>query len=143
MRDGTWNRDFIKDGILPKEQRQFGIEGEIGECDPITRSILKFCAHSNFKKQPSTLGETMQFYRATPSILHAPVEAAKDPVEESPKVRRKGEEKELEEEQKCKKRRIASAHKLLRIGGSVHGPIEIDADDPPYEAERRIKGEMC
>ena len=147
MRDGIWNRDYIMGGILPKEQRRFRIEGEIGKCDPITRSILKFCAHNNFKKQPSTLGETMQFYGTTSSVPQAQVKAVKDPAaaaaaEESPEVRRKREETELEEEQKRKKRRIASAHKLLRIGGSVHGPIEIDADDPPYEAERRIKGEM-
>ena len=83
----------------------------------------------------------MQFYGKTPSILLAAEEEAKGYSEdeakdqESPEIRRKREEKELEEEQGRKKRRIAKAHKLLRIGGSVHGPIEVDADDPPYEVE--------
>ena len=52
MRDGIWSRDYIKDGILPKEQRQFKIEGEIGKCNPITRSILKFCAHATSRSSP-------------------------------------------------------------------------------------------
>ena len=38
---------------------------------------------------------------------------------------------------------LASAHKLLHIGGSIHGPIEIDADHPPNIANLRIKGEMA
>ena len=143
IRDGAWNRDFINEGILPKAQLQFSIESEIGDCDPVTRAILMFCADNGYKKQPSTLGETMQFYGKTPSILLAAEEEAKgcsedeaeDPMDESPENRRKREEKELEEEQGRKKRRIAKAHKLLRIGGSVHGPIEVDADDPPYEVE--------
>ena len=151
VRGGAWNRNFINEGILPKQQLQFHIESEFGDCDPVTRSILRFCADNGYKKQPSTLEETMRFYRKTPSILLAAEEEAKgcsedeaeDPMDESPEIRRKREEKELEEEQGRKKRRIAKAHKLLRIGGSVHGPIEVDADDPPYEVERRVKGEMC
>ena len=74
MRNGTWDRSYIKDGILPKEQQQFRIGSEIGKCDPITQSILMFCAHSNFKKQPSTIGEAMQFYGAPSSSLQAPTD---------------------------------------------------------------------
>ena len=60
-----------------------------------------------------------------------------------PKVRQEREEEALDKERQHKKCRIASAHKLLRIGGSVHGPIEIDADNPPNVAKRMIKGEMA
>ena len=56
----------------------------------------------------------MQFYGVPSSSLQAPTDTAKIPVEAvSPEVCQKREEEALDKEWQRKKRRLASAHKLL------------------------------